>query len=419
MEVQAPPGCPVLAGYDPLDPAELRNPYPGFKRARDEAPVFFEKYGFWTITKYDDVLAVLNDDEHYSNKLAIPMPLPPEDLRDRMPVYPFMTALLFKDNPEHRAARTMVQEPFIPRRLKQREPRIYSRAQELITQREDRQIEFLKEYALPLALTVIGDLVGVPEPDWPLLEESVNGAFEIARIASGVVSDPDEIRRLSEGQARYWQYLCDLAEERRRRPTDDFSSILAAYRDPETGAQPTADEIAAHINTMLGAGFETSAQLITWGMHSMLSHPGQWELLKSDRSLIPSAVEECVRHRTVTKRIFRSARVDVEVGGVTVPEGSLIALSLASANHDESTFGNPEEFDIRRPPIPGNLTFGRGMHFCLGAPLSKTEMRITLETFLDHAPGAKIIGDRELEWKPDYRLEAVTGLWVDLGPVPA
>ena len=139
MEVQAPPGCPVLAGYDPLDPAELRNPYPGFKRARDEAPVFFEKYGFWTITRYDDVLAVLNDDEHYSNKLAIPMPLPPEDLRDRMPVYPFMTALLFKDNPEHRAARTMVQEPFIPRRLKQREPRIYSRAQELITQREDRR----------------------------------------------------------------------------------------------------------------------------------------------------------------------------------------------------------------------------------------------------------------------------------------
>ena len=159
---------------------------------------------------------------------------------------------------------------------------------------------------------------------------------------------------------------------------------------------------------MLGAGFETSAQLITWGMHSMLSHPDQWELLKSDRSLLSSAVEECVRHRTVTKRIFRSAKVDVEVGGVTIPEGSLIALSLASANHDESTFGNPEEFDIRRPPIPGNLTFGRGMHFCLGAPLSKTEMRITLETFLDHAPGAKIIEDRELEWKPDYRLEAVS-----------
>ncbi len=413
-------GCPVLAGYDPLAVEELRNPDPSLRRARQEAPVFYdEKYGFWSVTRYADVLAVLADDEHYSNRMAIPMPKPPEDLRERMPVYPFETALLFMDDPEHRPARTMVQEPFVPRRLRAREPRIYARAQELISQRSDRHIEFLKEYSLPLALTVIGDLVGVPEPDWPMLEESIFGAFEIAKIASGVVSDPAEIRRLAEGQAAYWDYLVALAEERRRSPTDDFSSVLAAQVNPEDGSHFSAQDIAGHINTMLGAGFETSAQLLTFGVHAILSHRDQWELLKSDRSLLPGAVEECVRWRAIPKRIFRLTKTDVEIGGVTVPEGALLALLLGSANHDESAFEDPDRFDIRRAPVPSNLTFGRGMHFCLGAPLAKTEMRITLETLLDLAPDVRLDETQELEWNPDIRLESLTALYVDLGPSPS
>ena len=323
------------------------------------------------------------------------------------------------DNPEHRPARTMVQVPFVPRRLKAREPRIYARAQELIGQRSDRRIEVLKEYALPLALTVIGDLVCVPEPDWPMLEESINGAFEIARIASGVVTDPVRIRELAEGQAAYWDYLVGLAEERRRNPIDDFSSVLAAQVNPEDGSHFSAQDIAAHINTMLGAGFETSAQLLTFGIHAILSHRDQWELLKSDRSLLPGAVEECVRWRAIPKRIFRLTKADVEIGGVTVPEGALLALMLGSANHDESAFEDPDRFDIRRAPVPGNLTFGRGMHFCLGAPLAKTEMRITLETLLDLAPDVRLDETQELEWNPDIRLESLTALYVDLGPSPS
>ena len=413
-------GCPIVGGYDPLDPEELRNPDPSLRVVRKEAPVFFdEKYGFWSISRYEDVMAVINDDENFSNKMAIPMPKPPEDLRDRMPVYPFETALLFMDNPEHRPSRLMVQEPFIPRRLKAREPVIYEKARSLIEAKPDRRIELLKEYSLPLALTVIGDLVGVPEPDWPMLEESVFGAFEIAKIASGVVSDPAEIRRLAEGQAAYWEYLVALAEERRRNPTDDFSSVLAAQVNPEDGSHFSAEDIAAHINTMLGAGFETSAQLITFSVHAMLDHPDQWELLKSDASLLPGAVEECVRWRAIPKRIFRLAKNDVDVGGVTLPEGALIALMLGSANHDDAAFENPDVFDIRRPSVPRNLTFGRGMHFCLGAPLAKTEVRITLETLLQLAPEAKLEDGFEPQWNPDIRLESLKALPIDLGPVPA
>jgi cytochrome P450 len=411
-------GCPVLAGYDPLDPSELQDPYPGFRRARLEAPVFFEeKYGFWTVTRQEDVLSVLADDVRFSNRLAIPLPLPPEDLRDRMPVYPFARALLFMDDPEHRPVRMMLQEPFVPKRLRAREPRIRARAAELLTDRPDRQIEFLREYAVPLALTVIGDLVGVPEPDWPMLHEAVDASFQVARIAGGAPAEPGEMRVLSERLADYWEYLCNFARERQQRPTDDFSSVLAAQTNPDDGSQFTADQIAAQIETMLGAGFETSAQLLTFGVRSMLGNRDQWELLKSDRSLLAGAVEECVRHRTVTKRIFRITNTDVAIGAVTVPEGALVALSLASANHDDAVYEDPERFDIRR--AQRNLTFGRGKHFCLGAPLAKIEMGITLEMLMDLAPDAQIAEDQELEWKPDYRLEALTSLRLNLGPAPS
>jgi cytochrome P450 len=406
-------GCPVLAGYDPMDPAQLRDPYSGWRRAQEEAPVFYdEKYGFWTVTRYEDILALINDTERFSNRMAIPMPLPPEDLRERMPVYPFATALLFMDDPEHRRVRTMLQEPFVPRRLKAREPRIAERARELLAERDHRRIEFLAEYGVPLALTVIGDLVGVPEPDWPMLEQSIYGAF---RIASGAAEE-SEMRALAEGQARYWEYLVALAEERHRNPTDDFSSVLAAQTDDE-GNHFSPEEIAAHINTMLGAGFETSAQLMTLGVYGILAHQDQWELLKSDPSLLQGAVEECARYRTVIKRNFRLTNTEVEIGGVTIPEGSLVAYSPSAANHDAAVFPDPQRFDITRPSIPTNLTFGRGMHYCLGAPLAKIEMRITLEQLVELAPGARLVEGQELEWKPDYRLEGICSLQVDLGPL--
>jgi cytochrome P450 len=406
-------GCPVLHGYDPLAAEELRDPFPSYARARGKAPVFYnEKYGFWEVTRRDDVLAIVRDTEHFSNKIAIPMPLPPEHMRERMPRYPFATALLFLDDPEHRPARQMVQAPFTPKRLRQMVPMIRARAEELLRLDDpDRRLEFVREYATPLALVVIGDIIGVPEEDFPLLERSINGAF---RIASGACSEA-EMLALAEGQLQYWEYLCALVEERRERPTDDFSSVLADYEN-EDGSKPTTDDIAVHINTILGAGFETSAQMMTFGIQAILEHRDQWELLKSDPSLLPTAVEECVRYRTVIKRNFRVALTDVEVGGVQISEGSLIAILPASANRDESHFPEPERFDITRKV--DNLTFGRGMHFCLGAPLSKIEMRVTLETLLECAPDVRLVEGQALEYKQDIRIDGLRALQLDLGEVP-
>lgn len=407
-------GCPVLAGYDPLAAGELAEPFSSYERARREAPVFFApEYGFWSVSRHDDVLAIIRDTERFSSRMAIPMPVPPERLRDRMPKYPFATALLFLDDPEHRPARQMVQAPFTPRQLRQMAPLMAERARELLRLDDpDRGLDFVTAYATPLALVVIGKIIGVPPEDFGLLERSIYGAF---RIASGVASEA-EIDELAEGQLAYWEYLCALVDERRERPQDDFTSVLADYVK-EDGTKPTSDEVAVHVNTILGAGFETSAQMMSFGMLSMMQNRDQWELLKADRSLLSTAVEECVRHRTVIKRNFRVALCDVEVGGVKIPEGALIAIMMASSNRDETAFPDPDRFDITRKTQ--NLTFGRGMHFCLGAPLSKLEMRVTLETLLDVAPDVRMIKDQTLEYKHDLRIDGLAHLYLDLGPVPA
>ena len=405
--------CPIMSGYNPLSEAEILDPYPSYERSRHERPVFFDDtLGFWSVSRRDDVLAIMRDTQRFSNRSAIPMPLPPERMRQRMPKYPFATAVLFMDDPEHRPARQMVQAPFTPRALRQMAPIIREHAETYLRLDDaNREVEFVYGYATPLALVVIGKILGVPEEEFSLLESSIYGAF---RIASGVASD-EEIDELADGQLHYWEYLCELVERQRANPQDDFSSVLANYRN-EAGELPTPDEVAVHINAILGAGFETSAQMMSFGMMSILRNRDQWELLKSDRALLPNAVEECVRYRSVIKRNFRVALEDVEVGGVTIPEGSLIAILMQSTNRDPSAFPDPDRFDITRKQ--DNLTFGRGMHFCLGAPLSKLEMKVTLEAFLDLAPDAKVIEEKPVEYKQDLRLDGLASLHIDLGQVP-
>ena len=405
--------CPVLHGYDPLDPDEVVDPFPSYARARREVPVFYlEKHRFWSVTRREDVLAVLRDTKRFTNRDKLAMPLPPEAIRDRMPQYPFATGLVFLDDPEHRPARQMVQAPFTRKRVRDIEPITRGLADELLRAHDaDRRIEFIQGYALPLALAVIGTIIGVPDGDFPLLKRAVDGAFQ---IVSGTRSE-EEIIALAEDQLAYWEYLLALVDDRRARPRDDFTSVLAGYVNPDR-SRPTSADIAAHVNSIVGAGFETSAQMMAFGVASILSNRDQWEMLKSNRSLLPGAVEECVRYRTVSKRNFRVAATDVEIGGVPIPAESLVGLLTASANRDESAFPEPDRFDITRHV--DNLTFGRGKHFCLGAPLSKVEMRITLEVLLDLAPDARLAEDQVIEYKPGFQIDAMRAMHVDLGPPP-
>jgi cytochrome P450 len=314
------------------------------------------------------------------------------------------------DNPEHHPARKMLQAPFTPSRLREMESIIRAHAERLLQSAgPDRQLEFVHGFATPLALAVIGGIMGVPEKDFPLLEHAVSSAFRVASASYG----EDEELPLARAQLAYWEYLQALVQERRAAPRGDFASVLASYVNDD-GTTPSCEEVASQLSAILSAGFETSAQMMSFGVRSMVEHRDQWELLQSNRSLLPQAVEECVRHRTLIKRIFRLAVADVEVGGVLIPQGSLVAVTLGAANHDASVFGEPERFDITRSRA--NLAFGNGTHFCLGAPLAKLEMRITLETLLDLAPGIELVASEEIDYVPHMIVDGMVAMHVDLGP---
>jgi cytochrome P450 len=405
--------CPVLQGYDPLDPADLADPYPGLARARKEAPIFWdEKYRFWNVTKSEDIIAVLRDDRTFSSSHAIPMPPVPEEFRDRLPDWPFQTALVFMDDPAHKRNRTILQAPFLPRRLRGREEFIRERATKLLLAAKAKggPLEFVHDFALSLALQVIGDLCGVPEADWPKLQAFIDDAFAVANVSGDVSAE--ELRRLAKSQVDYWEYLRGIVLDRQANPNDDFSSILSQATDPSDGSHLSVDEVAALINTVVGAGFHTSAQMMTAAFYAMLTHPDQWELLRSDRSLLDSAVEESVRYRTPVKRIYRHVIEDVEIGGVKMVAGDLVACVLASGNRDEEAHVEADALDITR--FESNLTFGRGMHHCLGGPLAKTELKIAFEVFLDHAPDSKLATGQDIVRPSSVRLDTIDELFIDL-----
>jgi cytochrome P450 len=403
-------GCPVLHGYDPLAPEELSDPYPGFARARREAPVFYsEQHGFWSVSRQEDVAMILKDNVRFSNRSALPLPLPPEEVRDRLPYYPSTRAVLLRDDPEHRPGRREIQQPFTPKRLRDLEPGIRERAEALLQAAPDRRIEFVNGYATPLAMTVIGAMIGVPEEDFPLLERSVIDTF---RVTSGSLTDPAETLAVAQRLADYWDFVRALVDERRERPREDFTSVLVTTPGPD-GTMPATDDVGVHVHSLLTAGFETSAQAMSFGVRSLLTARDQWELLKADRSLLMGAVDEALRHRTVVKRIFRVTTTEVVVGGVTLPEGAIVTLLLPSANHDEDVYEDPERFDIRR--TEDHLAFGRWKHFCVGAPLAKIEMRITLEALLELAPEARLVEGQSFAYRPDMRIDQLRELHIDLG----
>lgn len=405
--------CPVLHGYDPLDPADLADPYPGLARARAEAPIFWdEKYRFWNVTRSEDILEVLRDDSTFSSSHAIPMPPVPEEFRDKLPDWPFQTALVFMDDPAHKRNRTILQAPFLPRRLRARQEFIRERATKLLlaAKAKDGPLEFVHDFALPIALQVIGDLCGIPEEDWPKMQEFINDAFAVANI-SGEIS-AEELRGLAKSQVEYWEYLRTIVLDRQANPNDDFSSILCQATDPEDGSHLSVDEIAALINTVVGAGFHTSAQMMTAAFYAILTHREQWDRLKADRALLDSAVEECVRYRTPVKRIYRHVTRDVEIGGVQMRTGDLVACVLASGNRDEEAHVEADTLDISR--FESNVTFGRGMHHCLGGPLAKTELKIAFEVFLEHAPEATITPGQDMVRPSSVRLDTLDEFYIDL-----
>jgi cytochrome P450 len=400
--------CPRAAGsYDPFAPEELRDPYPSFEMLRREAPVFYDRRtGLWTIARQADVLAVLKDTENFSNASALPWFDPPAEIRGRVPEFPWVKSVLLLDDPEHRPERKVLQAPFTPRSVNALADRIRTLADDLLDPFERTgSIEFVKEFSYPLSLGVIAQILGIPSERFDLLERGVEAAF---RMRGGGPSQA-EIVEHSLVFADLYDYIAELVDERRATPGDDYISVMI-HTANEDGELESTTRMIKRVWALIGAGFETTANQLANGFRTLLELRNQWEMLLADRSLVDNAVEEMLRYSGLMKRLLRTATNEVEVGGVTIPAGSQVALLAGSANRDEQGYeSDPGVFDITAKRRE-HLTFGKWKHFCVGAPLARLELKIVLEQMLERFSTARVAPDQQPDWRPDIRIHAMSYL---------
>jgi len=376
--------------------------YETFAQMRENDPVFCQpgidgETPIWFVTRYEDAEAVLLDDERFVRDPRLA--LPPDRLAAFEAELPeaiewVESHMLNRDGGDHRRLRRLVSKAFTPRMIERLRPRIQEIADGLLDPVVvDGEMELVSTYAFPLPITVIAELLGVPSADRDQFREW-SDAF--VRPALG----PDEVARFMESMTQFVAYLHALFETRRGEPGDDLISALVAVEDG--GDTLSEKELTSMASLLIVAGHETTVSLIGNAVVALLTHPEQRALIERDPSLLPRAVEELIRYDgPVERTLNRWAAVDVELGGKTIPRGESVIVVLGAADRDPERFGAPDALDLTAEREARHLGFGRGSHFCLGAPLARLEAEIALETLLRRLPGLRLAIPRdELRWRP-------------------
>ena len=353
---------------DLASPQFKANPYPFYARLRSEAPVYritALNRPLWLVTRYDDVLRVLKD-ERFAN-----------DWSPRMPwvllrfARPLTRGMLNRDPPDHTRLRTLVHKAFTPRLVERLRERIQSVCDDLLdAAAPGGRMELIREYALPLPLTIIADLLEIPAPDRLRFH-----AWSRAMIATS--SGVDVLRALPS----IWlmmRYLRQLFAQRRINPRDDL--VTSLVQAEEAGERLSEEELLAMVILLLIAGYETTVNLIAGGTLALIQHPQQRDRLRQNPALAASAIEELLRYTSPLEiASARLVREEIAIASMIIPRGELVSAVLGSANHDESQFPDPETLDLTREPNR-HLAFGQGAHFCLGASLARLEGQIAIQT---------------------------------------
>jgi cytochrome P450 len=386
--------------FDPLAPPA--DPYPLYRRLRDEAPVHHSpERGVWSVTRFDDVMAVLQQPDVFSSRAMFTMllaggseKLPPLSLsflrflwkmvwRARLNPLEFRTArnLIAEDGERHASLRAIVNRGFTPRRVAAWEGRI----RELVAAcsaplREGRDFDVIADLAVPVPVTVIAEMLGVPTER---LADFKRWSDLVVEVTTGPARqrpfDPPHVDAFME----LLRYTRELVRERRARPRDDLISTIVAEQEGEVAL--TDREVVQFVLLLLVAGNETTTNLIGNTVNALLDHPDQAALVARDPDLVPALVEEGLRWDSPVQVVFRTTTREVELRGVRIPAGRFVAAFLGSANRDERRFPDADRFDVTRRPqgFPG---FGFGKHFCLGASLARLEARLALEALVPELP---------------------------------
>jgi cytochrome P450 len=348
-----------------------RDPYPVYDRVRPIAPVFhLPPFDLWMVFDYDGVRRALTDHDAFSSDLTnVP--------GQGNPGHWF----LFFDPPRHTRLRALISRAFTPRVVANLEPRIRELSRQLLDEVIERgEMDLPNDFAVPLPMRVIAELLGVPAADWSRYKRWSDA---ILKIANTFTKDEEAARTIAEYRAataemRPW--LADLIAQRRATHRDDLlARLVAAEVD---GERLTEDEVLGFVQLLLVGGQETTANLIANAVVCFLDHPDQLARLRTSPELLPSAVEEVLRYRSPLQWMPRATRTAVELHGQVIPAGKLVLPMIGSANRDPKQFPDAGRFDITREPNP-HMAFGHGIHACLGAPLARLEARIALSDLLE------------------------------------
>ncbi|MCK0176571.1 cytochrome P450 [Mycolicibacterium sp. F2034L] len=363
--------------YDPWHAELNADPYPMFKRIRDEAPLYYnEAHDFYAVSRFDDVNRTLVDNKSFSSARGIIL----EIIKSGMEIPPGV--LIFEDPPIHDIHRNLLARAFTPRKINALEPMIRDFTQRCLDPLVggDR-FDFVTDLGAIMPMRVVGMLFGIPEDHQRRLQE--DGDKHVRTQRGGQMTDnPDGV--LTDGQV-----FADFIDWRTDHPADDLTTeLLEAEFEDEHGATRKLhrDELLMFMNVVAVAGSETTARLLGWAGKLLSEHPDQRRRLVEDRSLLPGAIEEILRYEPPALQAARYVTRDVEFHGRTVPQGSAILALMGAANRDESRFGpNAESFDVTRVPKQ-HVSFGVGAHYCLGNALARLEGRIGLEEILNRFP---------------------------------
>jgi cytochrome P450 len=385
------------------------NPFPLLASLRAREPAFRThlpdktKTPVWLVTRYEDVFTLLKDERFPKNRRSA---LTPEQIRKLPWVPPMFRPLernmLDLDQPDHTRLRALVHKAFTPRLVEQMRERMQTLADELLERVARRtEMDLINDYALPLPMTIITEILGVPTED--------RHKFHKWSKAVVSLSSPNVTVKVIPPVWMFIRYLRRFFKVRRADPQDDLASAL--IQAEEAGDKLSEDELLAMVFLLLIAGHETTVNLISSGVLALLEHPDQMEKLRRDPTMIKSAVEELLRYTSpVFMSTERYAREDVTLHGVTIPRGEMTFGVIGSANRDETVFQNPDQLDITREPNK-HLSFGQGIHFCLGAPLARMEAQIAINTLLRRMPNLRLkVSPDSLRWRPSMILRGLDTL---------
>jgi cytochrome P450 len=380
-----------------LDPGVRRDPYPTYAALR-EAPVQqVGPMGAWAVTRYDDVQYALKHPELFSSAGFQTMLRPAW-----LPYNPLGDSLLVKDGPDHTKLRALLSRAFTPRNIARLEPRIRELAAALTERLSTRdEFDFISEYAALFPAQVIAEILGVD----PALHERFSAWADHIAAISPVQPPDDYANAVRQTIADMDRYLGEVIAARRAQPGDDIiSALIEAEID---GVMLSDADIMAFMFALLPAGFETTRHLFAGAMLNFLT-TDEFQALREDRSRVPGFIEEVLRHDPSVHAIMRITTQPVEIGDTTIPAGSLVFLVIGATGRDPMRVTEPDRFDSTRDNA-GQLAFGHGPHFCLGAALARLETRVGIEALLDHFTGFEL-GVDELSWNMSVIVRGPTHL---------